>query len=291
VVSRSELVQIGGGFRMPDVMASSGAKLREIGTTNRVSFDDYYGAVGERTGMIAKIHWSNFKITGFTSTVDASKLADLGKERGVHVMYDLGSGSWVAPEEYGAKEEPSIRSAVSSGVDSVCFSGDKLLGGPQSGVILGSTETIEQLNQNPLYRAFRPNKVTLLLLEDLLLIYLRGDAVKMVPTLGFLTAQTRLLEMRADRICEELTKAGIQAEVIETEAMVGGGGAPEEPLQSYGVKLTSRLSPDDLSRRLRLGKPPVIGRIIDDAYVLDIKAVFKEEDDLLISSVREALSS
>ncbi len=291
VVSRSELVQIGGGFRIPDVMKASGALLREIGTTNRVSFDDYYRAVGPNTGLIAKIHWSNFRITGFTESIDAKRLAELGGEKGVSVMYDLGSGSWMAPEEYGAKDEPSITNALDSGADLVCFSGDKLFGGPQAGVILGSSDAIEKLYSNPLYRAFRTDKTTLLLLEETLLSYLRGDHLKDIPATEMLTSQPELLRMRADRICEELAAAGIDAAVVETNALVGGGAAPEEELPSFGVQLSSPMSPDELARIFRLHSLPVIGRIVNDKFVLDLKAVFKDEDKLLIQAIREVLRS
>jgi len=291
VVSRSELVQIGGGFRMPDVMRASGAILQEVGTTNRAAFDDYFRAVNDKTGLIAKIHWSNFRIEGFTESVEASQLAQLGREKGIPVMFDLGSGSWLRPEEYGAKDEPSISSAIESKVDLVCFSGDKLFGGPQAGIVLGRNDRIEMLLKNPLYRAFRPDKMTLFLLEETLLTYLSGKATSDIPALSLLTTPLNLLKMRADRICGSLKNAGIASSIVETTALVGGGSAPEEKLESLGVRLDMKTDPDELAARFRKANPPVIGRIIDDCYVLDLKAVFKDEDDELIEVIKDVIRS
>ncbi len=291
VVSRSELVQIGGGFRMPDVMKSSGAILREVGTTNKVSYDDYCEAVTESTGLIAKIHWSNFKITGFTQSVDAKKLAQLGKERDVPVMYDLGSGSWIAPSEYGVRDEPSILNALNSGVDLVCFSGDKLLGGPQAGVILGKREHVERVNKNPMYRALRPNKITLYLMEQTLLSYLRGDAQTDVPAITLLMSQPQLLKMRAESIVEKLAESGVRSTVVETTALAGGGSAPEEEMKSFGVRLEFPMSASEVALKLRKADPPLIGRIIDDRVVLDLKSVFKEEDSHVRETVLRTLKS
>lgn len=291
VVSRSELVQIGGGFRMPDVMKSSGAILREVGTTNKVSYDDYCEAVTESTGLIAKIHWSNFKITGFTQSVEARKLAQLGKERGIPVMYDLGSGSWISPSEYGVRDEPSIMSALNSGVDLVCFSGDKLLGGPQAGVILGKREYVEKVNKNPMYRALRPNKITLYLMEQTLLSYLRGDSQRDIPAVGLLMSQPQLLKMRAESIAEKLAESGVRSTVVETTALAGGGSAPEEELKSFGVRLEFPMSASEIALKLRKADPPIIGRIIDDRVVLDLKSVFKEEDSLICETVARMLRS
>jgi L-seryl-tRNA(Ser) seleniumtransferase len=289
IVSRSELVQIGGGFRMPDVMKASGAILKEVGSTNRVAFDDYFRAVGPNSGLIAKIHWSNFKITGFTDSVDAKRLATLGREKGIPVMYDLGSGSWVRPTDFGIKDEPSISDAVSSGVDMVCFSGDKLLGGPQAGIVLGRAEFVGRLLKNPLYRAFRPDKVTLLLLEDTLLSYLNDSALDDIPAVALLSTPPETLRERAEKICRELAESKIKARVISTTALAGGGSAPEEGLPSYGVEIDSAQSPDDIARNLRWADVPVIGRIINDRFVLDLKAVSTEEDDELTAIIKSVL--
>jgi len=291
IVSRSELVQIGGGFRMPDVMKASGAILCEVGTTNRVSFDDYYNAVSANTGLIAKIHWSNYKITGFTQSVDAGKLAKLGREKNIPVMYDLGSGSWISPSECGVKDEPSISTALNSGVDLVCFSGDKLLGGPQAGIILGKREYVERVNKNPMYRAMRPNKISLYLMEETLLSYLRGDEKKDIPTIGLLMIPPQLLRMRAESIAERLSESGINATVVETVALAGGGSAPEEELPSYGVRIDFPLPAEEIAARLRTAELPVIGRIIEDHVVLDLKSVFKDEDTLICETVTGMLKS
>jgi len=291
VVSRGELVQIGGGFRMPDVMTASGAILKEIGTTNRVAFDNYYRAASENTGLIVKIHLSNFKLTGFTESVDAKQLAALGRERNIPVMYDLGSGSWLRPSDYGIKNEPSITNALDSGVDLVCFSGDKLFGGPQAGIILGNADLIERLHKNPLYRAFRPDKVTLLLLEETLLSYLHGTETSDSPAITLLTTDAAKLKTRAERICGSLRKAGVDADVLETTALAGGGSAPEEEMQSYGVRLNSKMKPDDLACSFRSADPPIIGRIIDDKFVLDLKALLESEDGELTVAIKITLGT
>lgn len=291
VVSRSELVQIGGGFRMPDVMRASGAILKEVGTTNRVAFDDYFRAIGPNTGLLAKIHWSNFKITGFTDSVDAKQLAALGREKGIPVMYDLGSGSWMRPSEYGVKDEPSIADAVNSGSDIVCFSGDKLFGGPQAGIALGNPDAIGRLLKNPLYRAFRPDKMTLLLLEETLLSYLKGTASEDIPAIRLLTFPLKDLQERAERICAALNEMDIEAGVISTKALAGGGSAPEENLQSYAIEIIDERSPDGIAEMFRSTDPPVVGRISDNRFVLDLKAVSPEEDDELASIIKDVLKS
>jgi L-seryl-tRNA(Ser) seleniumtransferase len=276
---------------MPDVMRSSGATLKEVGTTNRVAFDDYFRAVGPNTGLIAKIHWSNFKITGFTDSVDAGQLAALGREKGIPVMYDLGSGSWIRPTDYGIREEPSIADALDSGADMVCFSGDKLLGGPQAGIVLGRAESIEGLLRNPLYRAFRPDKITLLLLEDTLISYLNDSATDVIPAVALLIATPESLRARAERISRKLSASGINTDVIPATALAGGGSAPEEPLPSYGLQLNGRDSPNELALRFRMHDPPVIGRIIEDKLVLDLKAVAPDEDDELTEIIKKVLES
>lgn len=291
VVSRSELVQIGGGFRMPDVMKASGAILREVGSTNRVAFDDYYRAIGDNTGLLAKIHWSNFKITGFTDSVDAKQLAMLGRERQIPVMYDLGSGSWIQPKDYGTVEEPSILDAVNSGADMICFSGDKLFGGPQAGIVLGRAEAVEKLRKNPLYRAFRPDKITLLLLEDTLVSYLNGTAAEDIPAVRLLSTSKEELRERAERICSELAASGVEAKVVSTEALAGGGSAPEEEMPSYGVQLQRSIAAHDLSLRFRMCKPPVIGRIMNDRFVLDLKSVAAGEDRELVKIIESVMKS
>jgi L-seryl-tRNA(Ser) seleniumtransferase len=288
VVSRGELVQIGGGFRMPDVMEASGAILREVGASNRVSFDDYFRALGSNTGMIVKVHLSNFSVHGFTEFVEAKLLAELGKERSVPVMYDLGSGVWLSPSEFGLQDELSIDDALRSGADLVCFSGDKLLGGPQAGIILGDTEWIKALHANPMYRAMRPDKMTLMFLEETILSYLRGLAETDLPVVRLLKRSVGSLRDRAERMSKALNSAGVEADTISLSALAGGGSAPGENLPSHGVRLPTTIAPDDIAARLRLGEPPVIGRVVDDRFVLDLKAVFEHEDELVVKAVLAA---
>ncbi len=289
IVARSELVQIGGGFRMPEVMKAGGAILKEIGTTNKVTFDDYYRTVSPNTGLIAKIHWSNFKISGFTESVTLKQLSGLAQEKNIPLMYDLGSGSVLDPKEFGLADEPSVRDAISADVDLTCFSGDKLFGGTQAGIIVGKKKFMEKVNAHPLYRACRPNKITLFLLERTLLSYLRGNAERDLPTPQLLSGQPTLLKMRAENISERLASAGIKSEIVKTRALTGGGSAPEIELPSYGIAIINDLPPDETSRRLRHAPTPVIGRIVDNRVILDLKAVFKDDDEELINNVVNSL--
>ncbi len=292
IVSRGELVEIGGSFRVPDVMAQGGAILREVGTTNKTHLRDYASAINEDTAMILKVHQSNYRITGFTEDVPIEDLVKLGAERGIPVMYDLGSGSIVDLAAYRIPGEPPVRRVVESGADIVTFSGDKLLGGPQAGIIVGKKTAIEKLTGHPLLRAIRIDKLTLAALEAIFMEYIEEEAaLERIPTLRMLTEPPETVKKRATTIAK-LLKKSVEADikVIEDEAFAGGGSLPEVALKTYCVSLRSAsLSPNQMEERLRLGDPPVIARIKEDALLLDARTVEEMEIDLLAACVEKAL--
>ena len=267
VISRGELVEIGDGFRLPDLLASTGARLREVGTTNRTALADYVDAVGPDTGFILKVHPSNFTVSGFTSSVPVGRLTGLG----VPVVVDIGSGL-LAPEPM-LPDEPDAASILAAGADLVTASGDKLLGGPQCGVVLGRTELVERLRRHPLARALRVDKLTLAALEATL----RGPAS---PTVEFLAVDPAQLRTRAERLVARLGSAGAEAEIIGSDATVGGGGAPGVILPSIAISL-----PDRYAVPLRLGDLPVVGRVDRGRCLLDLRAVPNEADDELVAAI------
>ncbi|GLK12232.1 L-seryl-tRNA(Sec) selenium transferase [Streptosporangium carneum] len=260
VISRGELVEIGDGFRIPDLLVSTGARLREVGTTNRTSYADYAEAVGERTGFVLKVHPSNFRIEGFTGSVEVAELTGLG----VPVVADLGSG--LLTREPLLPEEPDAATTLGAGADLVTASADKLLGGPQAGLLLGRRELVERCARHPLARALRVDKLTLAALEATL----RGPAP---PVRQALRADPATLRERAEAIARRLSEAGVDARAVPSEATVGGGGAPGVPLRSAAVSL-----PTLLAAPLRTGDPPVVGRIEGGRLLLDLRAVPGERD-------------
>ncbi len=289
VISRSQLVEIGGGFRIPDVMGESGARLVEVGTTNRTYIADYANAVGEETAALLRVHWSNFRIVGFTHQASLEELVGLARERGIPVIDDLGSGALLDTARYGLAHEPTAQESVEAGADLVCFSGDKLLGGPQAGIILGTSPWIERLREHPLARAVRVDKTTLAGLQATLLHYLRGEAEKKVPVWRMISSDIDELRQRADRWTSTLKGEGIDAEVLQSRSPVGGGSLPEETLPTWLLSL-SVPSADRVSRRLRAGDPPVVGRVEDGRLLLDPRTVLQEQDEALISGLRRALT-
>ncbi|WP_231135100.1 L-seryl-tRNA(Sec) selenium transferase [Motilibacter deserti] len=267
VVSRGELVEIGDGFRLPDLLESTGARLREVGTTNRTSLDDYAAAVGPQTGMVLKVHPSNFVVTGFTSSVPVAGLATLG----VPVVVDIGSGL-LAPDPL-LPDEPDAATALGAGAALVTASGDKLLGGPQAGLLLGEAGVVERLRRHPLARALRVDKLTLAALEATL----RGPAT---PTWEALRVPADALRSRSAHVVARLQEAGVPAEVVESAAVVGGGGAPGVEIGSYAVAL-----PAAYAAPLRLGEPSVVGRVERGALLLDLRCVPADRDDDVVGAV------
>lgn len=282
IVSRGQLVEIGGSFRIPEVMAKSGAKLAEVGATNRTHLKDYEGAINEETAMLLKVHASNFKMIGFTKEVPAEELVELAARYNLLVMEDLGSGCLIDMSRYGLKKEQTVQETVKTGVDVVTFSGDKLLGGPQAGLIVGKRRIIEQIKSNQLNRALRIDKFTLAALETVLRLYYDEDAaVTAIPTLAMLSATPDILARRANRLARKVKKhlAGkCTISVQVTGSRVGGGALPGEDLESRGVVLEPHdRSVNELEEDLRTHRVPLIGRIEEDRYILDMRTVADDE--------------
>lgn len=298
LVSRGELVEIGGGFRVPEVLERAGAVLREVGSTNRTRLDDYRealeepGAPGrgaEPPAAILKVHRSNFRISGFTEEASLADLATLGREHGVPVIHDLGSGLLVAPELLGLPDEPRPAASVAAGADVVAFSGDKLLGGPQAGILVGRRERIRALRANPLCRALRVDKTTVAALEATLRLHRDPEeAVARIPALRMLATPVEELEERARRLAEELEERGVLAEATNTPtgSAVGGGTYPGVSIPTWHLRVEVS-SADALARRLRHGEPPVVGRVEDDGMVFDLRTVDPDEEDELLRRLEE----
>jgi L-seryl-tRNA(Ser) seleniumtransferase len=287
IVSRGELVEIGGAFRIPDIMARSGAQLVEVGTTNRTHPDDYVRAITLKTRAILKVHRSNFKLSGFTSEVRASELAQLARASGAASIYDLGSGLLLDLEPWGLSGETTIPAAVASGVDVVVCSGDKLLGGPQAGILVGTKAAIEACKRDPLARAVRADKFTLAGLEATLALYRDPEVARReVPTLRMLTEDSATIKTRA----EEIMKSIDRAELVEGYSEAGGGSFPESKLSTWLVRLTSdHLTADSIVERLRSSDPPVIARIEHEHVVLDPRTILPGQEEVVARIVRAAL--
>lgn len=289
LVSRGELVEIGGNFRIPDIMARSGAKLVEVGTTNRTHDDDYRRAITPRTGAIVKVHRSNFTIEGFTSEVSVERLAFIAAEHGLPVIHDLGSGLMLPLDAYGLVGEPTASIALAARPTLVLMSGDKLLGGPQAGIILGASSVVAKLRKNPFSRALRVDKLTLSALEATLRLYLEPErAIKEIPVLAMLTESPSEIQSRARAVARTLREGGVETEVSATKASVGGGAFPTAEIPSTAVVLGG--DANETEEKLRRADPPVIGRISDDKLLLDLRSVLPREDAILSRAVLKALS-
>jgi len=287
LVSRGELVEIGGSFRIPDIMARSGAKLVEVGTTNRTHDDDYRRAITPKTGAIVKVHRSNFTIEGFTSEVSVERLAFIAAEHGLPVINDLGSGLLMRLDDFGLTGEPTASDALRAGATLVLMSGDKLLGGPQAGIILGSAASVARLRKNPFARAMRVDKLTLSALEATLRLYLEPErARREIPVLAMLTENLSTIETRARAIAAALSNAGVELEIRPSSSSVGGGAFPTATIPSMAVALSGDVN--GLEERLRHGDPPVIGRINDGKLLLDLRSVQPREDATLVKAVIRA---
>lgn len=278
IVSRGQLVEIGGSFRIPDVMSKSGAHLKEVGATNRTHLYDYENAITEETSLLLRVHTSNFKIIGFTSDISAQELVQLGKKHGVVTMEDLGSGCLIDLSKYGFPKEPTVQEIVSAGIDVVTFSGDKLLGGPQAGIIVGSKDNIEKIKKNPLNRALRIDKFTLSALENVLREYYDLELVlERVPTLSMLTASKEVLKKRAQKILRRLKgkpEERCTFKQIETASKVGGGALPEFELPSWAIECRPiDMTVAALEKQLRRLDLPLIGRIEDDSFLIDVRTI------------------
>jgi L-seryl-tRNA(Ser) seleniumtransferase len=296
VVSRGELVEIGGAFRIPDIMARSGARLVEVGTTNRTHHKDYEAPLGPSTRLLLKVHRSNFQVTGFVADVPAKEIATIAHAAGVASLYDLGSGLLVDLSPWGLSGEPTVREALASGVDVVAFSGDKLLGGPQAGILLGTQAAIEACRRDPLARAVRSDKLTLVALEATLALYRDPETARReIPVLRMLTEDIEEIRRRGEALREGVEgRRGGEATtaLIEGESEAGGGSFPGAKLKTWLVQLLPRhRTPDTLAARLRGADPPVIARIADDRVVLDPRTIFPDEVEPVARAVRAALDA
>jgi L-seryl-tRNA(Ser) seleniumtransferase len=293
IVSRGELVEIGGSFRMPDVMTSSGAILHEVGTTNKTHLYDYEKAINENTSLILKIHKSNYRIIGFTDEVSIEELVNLGGKYKIPVMFDLGSGCLLDLRPFGIYTEPAVREIVEAGVDITTFSGDKLLGGPQGGVLVGKKEYIEKIQKNPMTRAVRIDKLTLAGFEATLMEYVdEENAIENIPTLKMLLQKPETLKERARRIAKRLKKEikDVHIHVMPDYSRAGGGALPEVDLPTYVVSIRSdEISINEFEERLRKDNPPIIARIKEESLIIDVRTVRNKDIDGLVKGIKAAL--
>jgi L-seryl-tRNA(Ser) seleniumtransferase len=283
VVSRGELVEIGGSFRLPEVMARSGALIHEVGTTNRTHPGDYRNAIGPTTALLLKVHPSNYRVVGFTSAVELGELAEIGREHGVEVIEDLGSGALIDLSIYGLPHEPVVRERIAAGAAIVTFSGDKLLGGPQAGIAVGRRALIDRLKGNPLKRALRCDKLTIAALEATLRLYLRSRNLGAdLPTLRLMrrsTAEIGMIAVRAREILIERLGPEFRIEIVDSMSQIGSGALPTEELQTRALRITHRdLSEEAISTIFRGARPPVLGRMRDGAFMLDLRTVENAAD-------------
>jgi L-seryl-tRNA(Ser) seleniumtransferase len=286
IVSRGQLVEIGGSFRIPDVMGKSGAKLVEVGATNRTHLKDYETNINKKTAMLLKVHASNFVMAGFTKEVPAEELVELASKHNLLVMDDLGSGCLINLSKYGLRKEPTVQETVKTGVDVITFSGDKLLGGPQAGIIVGKKDIIDRIKSNQLNRALRIDKFTLAALETVLRFYYDHEsAVTNIPTLAMLIASPKVMDRRAKKLAGKIKNnltGKCSVSVKETGSRVGGGAMPEEDLESRAVVLEPLdRTVNELEKSLRTNLLPLIGRIEDDRYILDMRTVADDEISLI----------
>ena len=291
ITSRGELVEIGGSFRIPEIMEQCGCSLREVGATNKTHLRDYERAICEDTRALLKVHTSNFRIMGFTESVSLQELVELGKQTGLPVIEDLGSGCFFDLETLGIHDEPTVMNSVKAGVDIISFSGDKLLGGPQAGIILCKEKWIKILKSHPLTRAMRVDKMTLAALEATLDTYLDPEkAQQEIPTIRMLAIDPALLKLRAEALYEKLTALGVTCQVIPEQDQVGGGSVPTQLLPTWAVAVDPQnVTVDGLEERLRKERDiPIIGRIVKDRYLLDTRTLWEEDFDYIAQAVKEA---
>jgi L-seryl-tRNA(Ser) seleniumtransferase len=293
IISRGQLVEIGGGFRVPDVMRQSGCQLVEVGTTNRTRLSDYAAAITERTALLLTVHPSNFQIVGFTESTLVEALAELAHQQGLLLMDDLGSGCLLATERYGLGHEPMPQESIAAGSDVVCFSGDKLLGGPQAGILVGKAAVLERISRHPLMRAMRIDKMTLAALEATLRHYQREEAETRIPIWRMIAASPGSIAGRAASWVSKLQTYGIPARMQRGESTVGGGSLPGETLPTTLLALDAgnvSIPLDELAKRLRLRSLPLIVRILRDALLIDPRTVLEEQDDEVVRAFVEELS-
>ncbi|MDD5541896.1 MAG: L-seryl-tRNA(Sec) selenium transferase [Acidobacteriia bacterium] len=297
IVSRGELVEIGGSFRIPEIMRKSGAVLREVGTTNRTRVSDYARAINKNTRLILRVHRSNFRVVGFTEQPPLQELVRLAHKKKLRVLEDLGSGCLVDLKSSGLSEEPTVEESLKAGVDVVTFSGDKLLGGPQSGIILGRRKLIEPLRANPIYRALRVDKLTLAALEATLLAYLRKDERETLPILKMIFAPANEIRLRSERFVEKAQNAlpynsGISFQIIEGKSVMGGGSTPGESLPTFLISVrAASYSAGNLEKHFRTQLIPILVRVEHNQVLIDLRTVFPTEEDHLLNHLVLLLNS
>jgi L-seryl-tRNA(Ser) seleniumtransferase len=295
IISRGELVEIGGSFRIPDVMAKSGGILCEVGTTNRTHLRDYENAIDEQCALLLKVHQSNYSVVGFSAEVSLKELVALGQKHQIPVMEDLGSGTFIDFSRYGLLKEPTVQESVSAGVDIITFSGDKLLGGPQAGLVVGKKTCVDRIKKNPITRALRIDKLTLAVLESTLRLYRDEEtAVQAIPTLRMMLQPIATLEEKAGRLKKMLESSGCSRLTVASLDIVsrpGGGTLPLLELPSKGLGITvDGLSANAIEKSLRLSSPPIIGRIEDDKYVMDMRTLQDDELEIIRSAIETLLT-
>ncbi len=294
IISRGQLIEIGGSFRIPDIMAVSGAILREVGTTNITRLADFEKAIGPQTAALMQIHTSNYRVSGFTRSVPLPELVALGQKHGLKVIDDIGSGALLDFGRFGFQGEPVARDSIAAGADLVLFSGDKLLGGPQAGILVGRREWIQKIEKDPLMRAFRLDKMTLAALEATLRLYLNQErALQEVPGLRMLGLPLAELHKRAQGLAEQLRNLPelIEVQTCRDVAFVGGGSLPDQTLPTWVVSIVARqLSDAELARRLRTGEPAVLGRLSEGKLLLDLRTIFPHQEPALLDAIRRACS-
>ncbi len=292
IISRGQLIEIGGSFRIPEIMGVSGAILREVGTTNITRVADFERAIGPNTAALMNVHSSNYRISGFTQAVPLADLVDLGKNHALKVIDDIGSGALIDFSRFGFQDEPMAKNSIAAGVDLVLFSGDKLLGGPQAGILAGRKEWIQKIEKDPLMRAFRLDKMTLAALEATLRLYLNEDkALAEVPVLSMLATSLDRLRQRAETLAGRLAEIdGIaRVQASEDQAYVGGGSLPDQAMKTWIVEIeAATISDADLAYRLRTGNPAVLGRLREGRLILDLRTVFDSQEDQLVDAIRKA---
>ncbi len=288
IVSRGELIEIGGSFRIPDICARSGAILREVGTTNRTRTSDYTAAINERTRVLMRVHPSNFRMIGFTERPELAELVELGRKRGLVVLEDLGSGCLVDLRPLGIPDEPPVGPSLKAGADVATFSGDKLLGGPQAGILVGKRELLARIRKNPLFRALRVDKLTIAALEATISLYLRGQT-KAIPALHMIQTPKEEIAVRAKRLAEQITAGGeFSATLQDGESVIGGGSTPGQSLPTKLIAIAPvRSSAQDLENLLRQNSPPIIARVERDRLLLDLRTVFPEQVEEIVEAFRQ----
>jgi len=285
IVSRGELVQIGGGFRIPEILEQSGAHLREVGTTNQTFIEDYEKAINDNTALILKVHQSNFHMNGFVQQVEVKELKKLGKKYSLPVVVDLGSGTFLNTEDFGLKHEPTVQENIRASADIVCFSTDKLLGGPQGGVVCGKEIYLKKVSQHPLFRTLRVDKITLAILQEILLSYLKGEAVTKIPVWKMISYPLEKISTRSRNICQKLKKEDIPAFTKEGQTAIGGGSLPGQTLPTKLIIIKPPYPVEIFSKELRSFNPPLLGRKEKEFFILDPRCIDPSSDNLVIKII------